>query len=412
MLLLPGVALLRRWPVRGVLLLIVGVVAPLFAAILLFQFRNHPVDLLSQSNVLRGLVLVAIGIVASRLMAVWVTADRTPSPDSQRRMRLWGTIGVCLLAIPIGFAGVRIEQVRGVVGDVFATSPTAGAVNASTDTLADQFQTVLLLGGDEAADRFGLRTDTMILALVNKQTGRTAVVSIPRNLQKLTFPPTSPMGLKYPNGFDDLTNAVFISVGNDDALSAAYSSPGLEPGVRALMEGLSYSMNITIDDYALVNMCGFVQLVDAIDGVTIDLPDQLPMPGKTPCSYYTLPATIGPGPTYMDGTKALGYVRSRAADSDYQRMERQRILLQAILSEIGIGDVLANFGGLADALRSNVRTSMTLDEAQSLASLLQTGAATMTSVGLVPPLVEPADPDFAAISDLLQQTRQSLIGQN
>ena len=252
----------------------------------------------------------------------------------------------------------------------------------------------------------------MILALVNKQTGRTAVVSIPRNLQKLTFPPTSPMGLKYPNGFDDLTNAVFISVGNDDALSAAYSSPGLEPGVRALMEGLSYSMNITIDDYALVNMCGFVQLVDAIDGVTIDLPDQLPMPGKTPCSYYTLPATIGPGPTYMDGTKALGYVRSRAADSDYQRMERQRILLQAILSEIGIGDVLANFGGLADALRSNVRTSMTLDEAQSLASLLQTGAATMTSVGLVPPLVEPADPDFAAISDLLQQTRQSLIGQN
>jgi len=191
-------------------------------------------------------------------------------------------------------------------------------------------------------------------------------------------------------------------------MSAAYGRGANEPGVQALMEGLSYSLGITIDDYALINSCGFVKVVDAIGGITIDLDTELPMPSKLRCSNYRLTPTIGPGATYMDGTKALGYVRSRMGDSDYQRMERQRILLQTIADEIGIDDLVLRFGDLASAVADNVSTSMTVDEARTLLALLQNSEQAFQSVGLAPPLLEPSHPDFVAAKALMQQIRQAL----
>jgi len=60
---------------------------------------------------------------------------------------------------------------------------------------------VLLMGSDEGSDRIGLRTDTMILALVHEASGRTALVSVPRNLTHLQFPPDTPLADEYPDGF-------------------------------------------------------------------------------------------------------------------------------------------------------------------------------------------------------------------
>jgi anionic cell wall polymer biosynthesis LytR-Cps2A-Psr (LCP) family protein len=108
----------------------------------------------------------------------------------------------------------------------------------------------------------------------------------------------------------------------------------------------------------------------------------------------------------MDGTKALGYVRSRKADSDYQRMERQRTLLQTIASQIGITDLLTNFSALASAVKDDVRTSMTVEEARTLLATLQADNGQFESVGLVPPIVEPGNPDYPALRAYLQQLRQ------
>jgi anionic cell wall polymer biosynthesis LytR-Cps2A-Psr (LCP) family protein len=144
--------------------------------------------------------------------------------------------------------------------------------------------------------------------------------------------------------------------------------------------------------------------------VIIDLEQELPMPGRIECSNYRLDPTIGPGPTFMDGTKALGYVRSRVADSDYQRMERQRILLETISQEAGVQDVLFNFGSLASAARDNVKTSMTVPEVQTLVAALQASDLPIVSVGLNPPLVEPSAPDYDVIKQTLQQQRAALDG--
>jgi len=110
----------------------------------------------------------------------------------------------------------------------------------------------------------------------------------------------------------------------------------------------------------------------------------------------------------MDGTKALGYVRSRLGDSDYQRMERQRILLQTIADEIGIDDLVLRFGELASAVADNVSTSMTVEEARTLLAMLQNSEQAFESVGLAPPLLEPSHPDFVAAKAVMQEIRRSL----
>ena len=233
-----------------------------------------------------------------------------------------------------------------------------------------------------------------------------------RNLTHLQFPAGSLLADRYPNGYKDdeggFINALYNTVDNDEALTAAYGKGSNEAGVQALMEGLSFSLGITIDDYALINSCGFVRVVDAIGGITIDIDRELPMPSKLKCSNYRLTPTIGPGETFMDGTKALGYVRSRLGDSDYQRMDRQRLLLQTIADEVGIDDLLLRFGELAAAVADNVRTSMTVEEARTLLATLQSTDQQFESVGLAPPLVEPHDPDYVAVKALLQQVRQAL----
>lgn len=411
---LPGVALWKRTPVVGALLVITGVMAPAFALLMLLQHRDDLVGLFTRPNVLRGLGLVAIAGITSRIVAVWLTADRLRDPWEQRRMRNMGSLVVLALALPTTVAVLRMEQTREVVEKVFQQEGDVGAVTVAPaiDPLAGQFHTVLLVGSDEGADRLGLRTDSMILAMVHEDTGRVALISVPRNLTELHFAPGSALDERYPDGYEDdeggLINALYGHVQNDDELEQAYSRDGLEPGMLALMEGLSTSLGITVDDYLHVNSCGFVKVVDALGGVTIDVETELPMPGRLLCSNYHLTPTIGPGETYMDGTKALGYVRSRAADSDYQRMERQRILIETIVDKIGVDDLLLRFDDLVDAIEDNVFMSMTVTEARTLLATLQASDAEIESVGLTPPLAEPGDPDYVEIKALMQSIRQSL----
>ena len=411
-LLFPGLAVWRRAPLVGAALFITGFIAPFFVMLMVFQHRDDLVGLFTRPNVLRGVAVVALAAMTSRLVAVLITADRVPDRRHAQLMRRRGVVAVALLALPVTFTVWRMEQTRSVVKEVFGATADAATVTAVNDAQADEYHTVLMMGSDEGEDRLGLRTDTMILAMVHEPTGHTVMVSVPRNLTKVEFPPGSAMAEAYPNGFDDLVNAVYEAVELDPELKAAYDDGVTEPGISALMEGLSYTLGVTIDDYVMVNSCGFVKVVDAIGGVTITLDKALPMPAKLRCSNYRLTPTIGPGETFMDGTKALGYVRSRAADSDYQRMERQRTLLQTIASEIGIGDLLTNFTELANAVKEDVRTSMTVEEARTLLAFLQADDGKFESVGLVPPIVEPGDPDYPKLKTYLQLLRRDIaLGQ-
>ena len=110
----------------------------------------------------------------------------------------------------------------------------------------------------------------------------------------------------------------------------------------------------------------------------------------------------------MDGTMALGYVRSRAADSDYSRMGRQRRLLETLASQTSGSDVLLKFPALADAMKDNIRTSLAPSEFAFLADRLRSGANIQESVGLTPPLVQPGRPDYDNVKDLIDALQEAI----
>jgi LCP family protein required for cell wall assembly len=406
-LVLPGLALIRNARAVGLMLFIAGVLVPAFVFGEALSFYDDWPQLGDHRQLLAWIPVSIVLFALTRLAAVWLSAGQFPLRQ-RKRFLVGGSIVTAALCVPAVTAAVYVDRVGDAVDQVFAPARAEAIITAPNDVLAAEFHTVLLLGGDSGRGRVGLRTDTMMLAMIHRPTGRAAMISIPRNMDEMVLLPGSPLAEEYPDGFSDLLNALYPTVESNPDLVEAYAEPELDPAALALMETISYSMGVTIDDYALVNMAGFVQLVDAVGGVTIDLPAKVSMPGDPYGAYYRLPPTIGPGPTFMDGTKALGYVRSRVDDSDYQRMERQRFLLQQVASKVGITDVFTSFSDLEGAIKNNVRTSMSIDETHTLLLALQASDRDITSVGLVPPLVDPDEPNWFEVQQIVLDTRAQL----
>jgi LCP family protein required for cell wall assembly len=314
---------------------------------------------------------------------------------------------VLLLALPVLWVTYRANDARAVFGNVFAGSD-GPALFTPVDPQAVGVTNVLLLGGDAGPGRWGMRTDTMILVSVDQASGRTSLISIPRNLTRLRFPPGTPLAEAFPDGFDDLANAVFTYVNTRPELVEYYGASGLQPEAVALAGAIGYSLDIEIDDYALVNMKGFANVIDAVGGVTLELAEAVPLP-PSPADERPVPASIGPGLVEMDGAIAIAYARSRSADSDYQRMGRQRQLLAALGSQVSATEALSAFGSVTGALDDSMRTSLSPGEFTDLLDRLGDNSAIVESVGLVPPLVTPGDPDYVQIQVITDAVENAIV---
>jgi len=411
-LVLPGWPSYFRRRALSLILLMCGVVLPVAVVAVFVVRRNEITGVVLDRNVLRSLEVVGVLFVLTRVVAV-VEAVRSRDPQSPKRLATsLAVMGVLALLAPSVYAVTRAHDLSGVIADVFVSSGSSDPLaTANGDANESEFSTVLLLGGDEGPGRWALRTDSMILVIIHRDSGRVAMVSIPRNLNRVRFPPESAMAGKFPKGFDGLANAIYPYVLTRDEVASTYARGELQPEAVALASGLSYSFDVTIDDYVLVNMQGFLELVDVLGGVTMTLDERISMPGNVPGAKHDYPPKIGPGVVEMDGTVALGFVRSRSGDSDYGRMGRQRQLLAALAAQVSGVDVLRKFPDLARVMRWTVRTSLSTDEFSFLVERLRDGAAVKESIGLAPPLVNTRNPDFAEIAVLID-TIQFALAEN
>jgi len=288
---------------------------------------------------------------------------------------------------------------------------TSGGQAAGEEVDPEALTNILLLGGDAGPGRFGMRTDSMIIVSVHEATGRTALVSIPRNLVRLRFPPGTPMAQRFPDGFNEyesLTNAVFTYVSGQPDLMEYYGESGLDPRAMALAQGIGYSLDVKLDDYAMVNMQAFTQIIDAVGGVTLDLTERVSLP-KTIPGERELPESVGPGRVDMDGTLAIAFARSRTDDSDYQRMQRQRMILAALGSQVSPGDALSGFRDVAGALEDSLRTSMSGQQFAGLLDRLGDNKNVGESIGLIPPLITPGRPDWARVQDIIDAEQRYVV---
>jgi len=415
-LLLPGAPSFFRRRGLSTVLIFLGVLLPVATGVFAVLRRDRLASTFFDAKVLWTVQAAIVLFVLARVVGV-IEVIGARRPGSAKRAASWlAVVGVLLVALPAGWGGYRAFKLGGVIDDVFLSSGSSdpladsgGSGDGVGSPESDELFNVLLLGGDEGPGRWALRTDTMILVSIHKPSGRIAMLSIPRNLRGVEFPADSPMGREFPKGFPDLANAIYPWVFTHEEVAAQYQRGELSPEAVALAQGLSYSLDVTIHDYVLVNMQGFLEIVDALGGVTMNLDERVPMPGNVPGAKRQYPDSIGPGVVEMDGTLALGFARSRSGDSDYGRMGRQRQLLEALASQTSGSDVLLKFPNLADVLRLTVRTSLSTDEFGMLVDRMRAGADIQESTGLGPPFINPGNPNLEDCANLLDEMQDAII---
>jgi LCP family protein required for cell wall assembly len=356
-------------------------------------------------------VITGLGLVAAAWVAIIVAGYRMLVPPHTTRGRhvLGGALVVLLtLAVssPAVAAGRIVLLQRDLIAEVFDDGESATVVDTPNPFGSKERVNVLLLGGDGGEGREGVRTDTVIVASIDADTGDTTLLSLPRNLEDLPFPEDSPLAEVYPDGFDagseseSLLNAVYR---NGPAQHPDILGPTDDPGADFLKLGVGEALGLSIDYYVLVNLEGFSRLVDALGGITVNVNYYVPIGGEP--STGALPdAYIAPGPDQeMDGATALAFARGRFGLTDYDRMARQRCTIQAIIDAADPVTLLRQYEDIAATTEDIVSTdipSSALDDFVDLAFLVQ--RASIRSVVFDPSVIDPAYPDYDLMRGLVQ----------
>jgi LCP family protein required for cell wall assembly len=177
---------------------------------------------------------------------------------------------------------------------------------------------------------------------------------------------------------------------------------GSQPGIEATRDAAEGVLGLTLQYYVLIDMQGFADLVDALGGVDINVKEKLPIGGDE--NLNGVVGWIYPGKQHMNGYTAQWYARSRHGTSDYDRMARQRQLQDAILKQVNPVNVVSKFQDIAKAGTQVVKTDIPQSTLGYFVDLgMKTRKIPVTTLELVPPTIDPTDPDYTEIHKLVKQ---------
>lgn len=339
-----------------------------------------------------GRMLLIIGAIA--WVGLLIDALRLGMPLSlHRRHRLILTAlngALCVgLALMMLFASHLVAVQRDFIGSVFVSNtvsePSEGRYN------------VLLMGADSGPGRSGWRPDSLTVASIDKDSGRTVLIGIPRNLQNAPFPEGSTMARHWPDGFncpDCEINAINTWVGEHGELFGDDSEAGAKATVQAIEQVTGLKINYRVS----INMAGFSKLVDAVGGVTVNVRERTAIGGiGSPVRGY-----IPTGERHLDGNEALWYARSRVQTDDWTRMGRQKCLMHAMLEQLSPKTVVTRAQKIAESSSALLTTTIPQQDLDVFMDLaLKAKNRDVSVVSLVPPQINTGDPDFDKIHSMI-----------
>lgn len=316
--------------------------------------RATLISLLANDVVLVGLgaALVALG-----LGWAWLWLDtfrliqaRLLAPRARAVTAAATAAAVLVTSGGLLYGGWASQAGRGALGSVFGDGPALAA--------ADGRYNVLVMGGDAGEGRTGLRPDSMHVVSLDADTGAAALFSLPRNLQNAPFSEGSPLWQAYPTGYDCGDECILNSLYTD----VEQKHPGLypdaeHPGAEAMMDAAGGILGIDVHGYAMMDMAGFAQLIDAMGGVEVVSGGYVTHRGQRPDGEWG-DIWWAPGTHRFDGEDALAFARSRKFATDYARIRRQQCMQAAMLEQFTPATVLTRFQGILDAGQQIVTTNL------------------------------------------------------
>ncbi len=202
---------------------------------------------------------------------------------------------------------------------------------------------ILLIGNDSRENGEDGRSDAMILLSISDKTKSIYMTSILRD--------------------------IYVDIPGHDGnrLNAAYAFGG----PKLLMETIEQNFDIDVNRYVLVNFEAFAALVDAVNGVDLELSAQEIEYVNAYLVEYNILTNRAEGTDYMDtgasgmvhlnGPQALAYSRNRYMGTDFGRTERQRKVLGAVIEKLPTA-VLAGPEKIVDGILPNLTTNLTKKE--------------------------------------------------
>ncbi|MDP5227370.1 MULTISPECIES: LCP family protein [Arthrobacter] len=388
----------------------------LLTVIIALVNRGFLVSLLAHPVVLAILPFLLLALMAGWVV-VWVNTFRLcrlAILPPRWRGPVAGVLVVLMVLSggALGYGAYLLNVARGTLNDVFdAGRPPFDPVDGRYN--------IALLGGDAGAGRTGLRPDSMSVISIDATTGASAIISVPRSLQYARFPADSPMHKFYPDGFNNcdpdplncLLNAVYTDA--TDNHKDLYGA-GKNAGAEATKDAISGTLGITIQAYALIDMDGFAQLIDAMGGVKMRVGAWVPISGGmlpgSDTRHVKPDGWIKPGNQTLNGFQAQWFARSRENVDDFARVQRQQCVQQAMLKQLDPTTVITKFEAIAKAGAHVVDTDIPQGQLGGFVDL--TGKAKgQASVRMTvgppdfPAGFSLADPDF----DLIHQRVKALL---
>jgi polyisoprenyl-teichoic acid--peptidoglycan teichoic acid transferase len=372
---------------------------------------------------------VVIGALAFLWIVVIVASYRSLRPatgGAGRRVLGAAFVGVLCFAIAAPAAiGVQSALAqRKLVQDVFqAQDESRSATRPSTVNVQDPWEdrprlNLLLLGGDDAPSREGVRTDTVIVASIDTRTGNTALISLPRNLTFMPFPKDSPLYKYYPNGFGK--EGLSLEGRLEWMLTAMYQNvPAAHPGILGpsdnegadvLKQSVGEATGLKLDYYLQVNLQSFPEIVDALGGITVNVNERVAMGGVS-SSHIPPKEWIEPGPRqHLDGRHALWFARGRYSADDDQRQIRQRCVIKSMVDAADPQTLVTKYKAIAKAGRHLLRTDIPQELLPALVQLaFKVKAGTVSNVTLDPEKLrlKYLHPDYQALRETVEKALAS-----
>lgn len=211
------------------------------------------------------------------------------------------------------------------------------------DISKDAF-TILVSGNDSygTLQDSNTRSDANLLLTVNPKTGTILMTSIPRDYYVELVCPEDDPELACPEGSSDkLTHSGLM-------------------GVKSTEETIEKALGIKINYNVRINFSSVVNLVDALDGIDLDIKKG----EEVDIFYVNSQPGLSVGKHHVDGETALAFARERHAylDGDNQRVRNQQKVFKAIFKRIVSSKMITNYGKFMDALAVAFDTNLSGDE--------------------------------------------------
>ncbi len=204
---------------------------------------------------------------------------------------------------------------------------------------------ILLLGTDERTSTFSInaRADSIMILSLNKRDNSMKLVSLQRGM-----------------GFPILEGQY---AGQYDWLTHLFRYGGADLMLKSVREILKIEVNY----YVRVNFNTFEQLVDSVGGVDVELTEEEVLGINKEMKAQGSTKTVQGGLNHLDGYKALQYSRLRSPDSDWKRVQRQRNVIQSVVSSAKDMNLL-ELNNMLDEVLPLVQTNLKTTDILSMIS--------------------------------------------